>query len=157
MVQNHEDAEEVTQEVFIEVFYSRARFRGQSDLFTWIYRLAVNKSLDFLKAKKRKKRFALFTQLFHPNTGEPLPELSHFDHPGVLSENKEDSRILFNAINQLPENQKTAFVLSKIEGLPQKEIAQIMAISEKATESLIRRAKENLRNFLKNHYPNRGI
>ena len=55
MVHNHEDAEEITQEVFIEVFHSQANFKGQSDVFTWIYRVAVNKSLDFLKAKKRKK------------------------------------------------------------------------------------------------------
>jgi len=157
MVHNQEDAEEITQEVFINVYHAKLDFKGQSEVFTWIYRVAVNKSLDFLKAKNRKKRFAFFTQLFHPETGEPLPELSNFEHPGVLMENKEHSRILFSAIDQLPANQRTAFVLSKIEGFSQKEIAEILNISEKATESLVRRAKENLRKFLINYYPNRGI
>jgi RNA polymerase sigma-70 factor (ECF subfamily) len=157
MVHNQEDAEEITQEVFIEVFHSLESFKGQSDVFTWIYSVAVNKSLDFLKAKKRKKRFAFFTQLFHPESGEPMAGLLNFDHPGVLMENKEHSRILFSAIDNLPVNQKTAFVLSKIEGFPHKEIAQIMNISEKATESLVRRAKENLRKLLKYYYPTRGI
>jgi RNA polymerase sigma factor (sigma-70 family) len=152
-----EDAEDITQEVFIEVFHSLHLFKEQSALSTWIYRIAVNKSLDFLKAKKRKKRFAFLTQLFHPETGEVLHEVSHFDHPGVALENKERSQILFGAIKNLPENQKTAFVLFKIEGFPQKEIARIMNLSEKAVESLIQRAKENLKRSLGNIYHQRGI
>jgi RNA polymerase sigma-70 factor (ECF subfamily) len=152
MIHNIEDAEEVTIEVFIKVYHSLDSFQGQSEVSTWIYRIAVNKSLDFLKAMKRKKRFAFFTQLFHPETGEPLPELSHFDHPGVLMENKERSQILFSAIDKLPETQKTAFVLAKIEGFPQKEVAQMMNLSGKAVESLVQRAKENLRRLLENFY-----
>jgi RNA polymerase sigma factor (sigma-70 family) len=157
IVQNREDAEDITQEVFIEVHHSLHLFKEESAVSTWIYRIAVNKSLDFLRAKKRKKRFAFITQLFHPETGEQLHEVSHFDHPGVLLENKERSQLLFNAINKLPASQKSAFVLHKIEGFPQKEIAQIMNLSEKAVESLIQRAKENLKKLLGNFYTNRGI
>lgn len=156
-LQNREDAEDITQEVFIEVFRSFHQFNERSAVSTWIYRIAVNKSLDFLKAKKRKKRFAFLTQLFHPETGEVLHEVSHFEHPGVSLENKERSQILFRAIEKLPDSQKTAFILFRIEGLPQKEVAQVMNITEKAVESLVQRAKENLRKILENFYHSRGI
>jgi len=157
IVQNIEDAEDLTQEVFIEVHHSLHLFREQAAVSTWIYRIAVNKSLDFVKAKKRKKRFAYLTQLFHPETGEPLHEVSHFDHPGVLTENKERSKYLFAAINKLPDHQKSAFVLSQIEGFSQREIAEIMKTSAKAVDSLIQRAKINLRKILEKLYPERGI
>lgn len=157
LVQSIEDAEDITQEVFIEVYRSVNNFNEQSGLSTWIYRIAVNKSLDFLRAKKRKKRFGFLAQLFNSETGEVLHEVSHFDHPGVILENKERTQFLFKAINKLPENQKTAFLLHKIEGFSQKEIAKIMNLSEKAIESLIQRAKENLRKILGKFYQERGI
>jgi RNA polymerase sigma-70 factor (ECF subfamily) len=157
IVQCIEDAEDITQEVFIEVYHSLHLFKEESAVSTWIYRIAVNKSLDFLRAKKRKKRFAFITQLFHPESGEQLHEVSHFDHPGVVLENKERSQILFATVNKLPGNQKAAFVLRKIEGFPQKEVAQIMSLSEKAVESLLQRAKENLKKLLGNYYHGRGI
>jgi RNA polymerase sigma factor (sigma-70 family) len=156
IVQNIEDAEDLTQEVFIEVHNSLHLFREQSSVSTWIYRITVNRSLDFVKAKKRKKRFAFLSQLFNPETGEQLHEVSHFDHPGVLAENKERSQILFSLINRLPETQKSAFILSQIEGFSHKEIAEIMKTSAKAVDSLIQRAKINLRKILEKLYPERG-
>jgi len=157
IVQNIEDAEDITQEVFIEVYRSFPEFNEKSNASTWIYRIAVNKSLDFLRAKKRKKRFALITQLFNGETGKQLHEVSNFDHPGTIMENKECSLILFMAIDHLAENQKTAFILSRIEGFSQKETAQIMDISEKAVESLLQRAKENLKKLLENVYRQQRI
>lgn len=157
IVQDYQDAEDITQEVFLEVHNSIEKFRDDSEVSTWIYRIAVNRSLDFLRAKKRKKRFTFLTQLFHPETGTQLHEVSHFDHPGIILENKERSQILFRAINKLPENQKSAFILYKIEGFSQKEIAGIMKLSEKAVESLIQRAKGNLKKILEFYYNERGI
>ncbi|MGZ4037362.1 MAG: RNA polymerase sigma factor, partial [Bacteroidia bacterium] len=82
---------------------------------------------------------------------------SHFDHPGAELEKKERTRILFEALEGLPEHQKTAFVLSQIEHFPQKETARIMGLSEKAVESLIQRAKANLRKKLGKLYHERRI
>ena len=149
-LQNTEDAEEVTQDVFLEVYRSVEKFKGESSLSTWIYRISVNKSLDFIKAKNRKKRFAFITSIFDKDSGELKHDHSDFIHPGVTLENKERSTILFNAINQLPENQKTAFILSKVEGLGNKEISEIMEMSVGAIESLLSRAKENLKKLLIN-------
>jgi RNA polymerase sigma factor (sigma-70 family) len=157
MVQNVEDAEDITQEVFLEVHNSGHGFDNRSSVSTWIYRIAVNKCLDFVKARNRKKRFAFITQLFHNETGETLHDMAHFDHPGVILENKERAIILFATLNKLPANQRTAFVLSKIECFPHKEIAGIMFLTEKAVEGLVRRAKDNLKELLGKMYEERGI
>ena len=155
LVQNLELAEDITQEVFIEVFRSVGKFAGQSTLSTWIYRITVNKCLDAIRYRKRGKRFAFITSLFREDTGELKYESAHFDHPGVALEKKENARILFAAIEELPESQKVAFVLSQVEELPQKDIAVIMDVSVKAVESLIQRAKVSLRKKLENIYINR--
>jgi len=154
-LQHREEAEDITQEVFIEVYQSLSKFKEQSTISTWIYRITVNKCLDHLRAKKRQKRFGFLTGLFHPESGEELREISHFDHPGIEIEKKEKARFLFKAIEGLPENQKTAFILWHIEELPQKEIAEIMQSSVKAVESLLQRAKANLRKELEKIYPER--
>jgi RNA polymerase sigma-70 factor (ECF subfamily) len=142
--------------VFIEVYRSLQNFGGNSALSTWIYRITVNKCLDFLRKKKTRKRFGIFSGLFG-NEGEQLHDSQHFDHPGVLLENKEKSKMLFLAIEQLPENQKTAFILFHLEDLSQKEIAEIMDTSPKAVESLIQRARAGLREKLEKFYKQRGI
>jgi RNA polymerase sigma-70 factor (ECF subfamily) len=145
-LQNTEDAEDVTQEVFIEVFRSLNKFKGNSTISTWIYRISVNKSLDFLRKKNRKKRFAFINILFtNEDKNQEIIQVANFEHPGVLLEQKENARILFKLINELKENQKTAFILFHIEELSQKEIAEIMGISSKAVELLIRRAKLKLK------------
>ncbi len=142
-IQNYEDAQEITQDVFVAVHKSLDSFRHQSNVSTWIYRITINKSLDYIKARKRKRRFGLLTSLF-VNSGEQLFEPGHFDHPGVQLEQKEAVAGLFRHINNLPPNQKTALLLNKTEGKSQAEVAEIMDISPKAAESLIQRAKTNL-------------
>ena len=154
-LQNTEDAEDITQEVFIEVYRSLDKFKQQSNVSTWIYRIAVNKSLDFLRRKKSKKRFAYFSNLFSEETGEVIHEQADFEHPGIQLENKESSKYLFKVIDTLPETQKTAFILFTLEELSQKEIAVVMNISPKAVESLIQRAKAGLRKKLEFFYDKR--
>jgi RNA polymerase sigma-70 factor (family 1) len=138
-VQNDHDAEEITQEVFTNIFRHASKFKGNSSLNTWIYRIAINSSLNFLKKKKRFSFFHL--SLNHQDKPD-------FEHPGVLAERKEQSKLLFQAIDSLSEQQKTAFILSFVEHLPQQEVATIMELSLKAVESLLQRAKGNLRKNL---------
>lgn len=78
-------------------------------------------------------------------------------HPGVRLEQKENTKILFSVIDQLSENQKTAFLLTQVEGLPQQEVADIMKVTRKSVESLLQRAKANLKKELERLYPSRGI
>ena len=150
-LQHAENAEEVTQDVFVKVFDTIGNFKNESKLSTWIYRISVNQSLDFLRRAKRKKRFGLFTSIFNDDN-EAIHQPVNFEHPGVVLENKEKAVILFKAIARLPDNQKTAFLLQKIENCSQQKIAEIMQISEGAVESLLSRAKSNLKKLLINYY-----
>lgn len=152
MVQHHEEAEDIAQEVFIEVYNSINSFKGDSKISTWVYRIAVNKALEALRKKKTAKRFSFLTSLFGDKNAELVYDKPDFEHPGIVLENKERAVILFRAINKLPENQKTAFVLHNIEGLSYQEILEVMQISLSSVESLLFRAKTNLRVTLKTYY-----
>ncbi|MDX2173978.1 MAG: RNA polymerase sigma factor [Bacteroidota bacterium] len=152
LLQNNEDAEDATQEVFVIVYKSIHQFKGESKLSTWMYRIAVTKSLEHIRMKNRKKRFAFLQHLFTNDDGFIKNEPKHFYHPGVQLENKERATILFSAIDQLPENQKTAFILSKLEDLSYTEISEVMNLSVSSIESLLFRAKQNLQKLLENYY-----
>ncbi|MCG9791252.1 RNA polymerase sigma factor [Flavobacterium algicola] len=149
-VQNAEDAEEITQDVFIQLHQSLDTFKNQSSLKTWIYRIAINKSLDLLKHKKSQKRFFIFGK--RSENEYELQNVSDFEHPGILLENKEKSKLLFKTINELSENQKTVFILSKIDGLSNPEISVIMEVTISSVESLLFRAKDNLKKKLGNKF-----
>jgi RNA polymerase sigma-70 factor (ECF subfamily) len=144
-VQNREDAEEITQDVFVSVHSKLDDFEQKAKISTFLYRIAINKTLDYIKAKKRKKRFAFTTSLFSEKDGGIIHDPSNFDHPGVLMEQKEELTKLYGWINELPEKQQTALILHKIEKKSQTEIAEIMEISIKAVESLVQRAKSGLK------------
>src|SRR5205085_5782755 len=126
---------------------------AQSKLSNWLYRITLSKALDHLRRKKRKKRFAYIQSLFGAG-GETVIEKPDFNHPGVALDNKERAATLFNAIAQLPENQKIAFTLHKVEGLSYQEISDIMKTSISSVESLMHRAKNNLKKLLSEHYEN---
>ena len=142
-VQNMEDAEEITQDVFVKVFDNLNTFKKQSSLKTWIYRMTINQSLDFIKAKKAQKRNFL-SSLFSINDSNFKFQPSNFNHPGIELEQKEACQKIFEAINQLSDNQKTALILLKIEDKSQAETAEIMNLKVNALESLFQRAKNNL-------------
>jgi len=150
-VQNLHDAEDVTQDVFIKVFENIGQFKQQSKLSTWIYRISITQAIDFTRHKNRKKRAGFLSNLFGANN-ELIHEPVDFMHPGIITENKEQAAILFGAINKLPENQKTAFILQKVQDMSQQKIAEVMELSEGAVESLLMRAKVNLKKLLINYY-----
>lgn len=151
IVQNADDADDITQDVFIQVYQSVSSFKGESKFSTWLYRIVITKSLDHLKKKKRKKRFGFMQSLFGNNSDEEIhPE--EFNHPGVLMENKERAAELFKALQQLPDKQRIAFTLHRLEAQRHQDIAAVMELSVTAVESLIARAKGNLRQILKDYY-----
>lgn len=141
IVRNADDADDLAQEVFIEVFNSIATFRADSKVSTWLYRIAINKSLNFIRSQKRKRFFQSIGLTSTPD----VPEQTNSSD---LIENDQRKQILDAAIQALPENQRTAFVLHKIEDLSYKEIAEIMNLSLSSIESLLFRAKQNLQKRL---------
>lgn len=152
VLHNMEDAEDIAQEVFVEIHRSVQGFKAESKLSTWIYRICVTKSLDHLRGKKRKKRFAFVKSIFGEHDNEPRIQIPDFIHPGVLLENKERAAYLFKAIEQLPENQRIAFTLNKIECLSYQEISEATDMTVSAVESLLFRAKQNLKKILNGYY-----
>jgi RNA polymerase sigma factor, sigma-70 family len=153
ILQNAEDAEDVAQEAFVQAYESIKTFKAESKFSTWLYRITISKALDHLRRKKRKKRFAYVQSLSGADT-EAIAEQPDFHHPGVSLDNKERAAVLFKAINQLPENQKVAFTLHKLEGLSYHEIGEVMKTSLSSVESLMHRAKTNLRKWLEKYYEN---
>ena len=155
IVQKPTDAEDLAQEVFLQVHQSIHHFKGDSKLSTWIYRITITKSLDHERRKKRKKRFAFVTSIFGEDD-QVMVEPPEFNHPGVLLDRKEDASKLFKAIAELPDNQRIAFTLHKLEGLSYQEVGEIMDSSISSVESLMHRAKVNLRKKLTGYYQNKG-
>jgi RNA polymerase sigma-70 factor (ECF subfamily) len=135
-----EDAEDITQEVFIRVYQSLHTFQGESEFSTWLYRITVNMSLNFLRRNRKKRVLQSLETLFTLRSDEknPLEEM----------ESAERDRRIRKAIDTLPERQRMAFILSRYEELPQKKIAAVMNRSEGAVEQLLQRAKEILQKKL---------
>ena len=135
------------RQVFIQVFRSIQNFKAESKLSTWIYRITTTRALDLLRSRKSKKRFGIIQRLFGEGN-EPEMEIPDFNHPGVALDRKENAARLFKAIGQLPENQKIAFTLHKLEDLSYQEVSEVMGTSVAAVESLLHRAKQNLKKIL---------
>ena len=146
---NKDDSDDLTQEVFIQAYQTLARFKGDATFSTWIYRIAVNASLN----KTRKSSKSQFIQRFETVFGNsknqeyafPIPDGENPENILILNEHKEWVQ---KALENLPENQRTAIVLSKYDDLSQRQIAEIMNTTEGAVEALIQRAKGNLREKL---------
>ncbi len=140
LVHSKEDAEEITQDVFVKVYRSLSSFSGKSAFSTWLYRITVNSSLNFLRKKKRSGFWVGLSDLLQIASKDRAAET-------IMTE-KSEKAVIQQAINSLPEKQRLAFVLAKYEELPQKQVAEIMNLSEGAVEQLILRAKNNLKKKL---------
>ena len=147
-VPNRQDAEDISQEVFIEVFRAVKNFRGESSIATWLYRLSVNQSLQWLRYRKRKKRLAFFQSLIGLESPAALRVPDPVDHPGIALEQREQTAILYQHLESLPENQRAALTLHKIDQLSHAAIADILHLSIPAVESLIHRAKKSMQQRL---------
>ncbi|HUX59165.1 MAG TPA: sigma-70 family RNA polymerase sigma factor [Bacteroidales bacterium] len=152
-VHSDDDAEDIAQEVFIEVYQSISKFRGDAELSTWIYRIAVNKSLNFIRSASRRKILSFFE---FPDSGKTSLANSLAASPDFNPDDdlrrSEQAEAVKKAIDTLPSNQKTAFVLSKYDDLSYQEIAAVMSSSVSSVESLIFRAKQNLQKKLYTFY-----
>ncbi len=152
-VHSDADAEDIAQEVFIEVYQSVKKFRNESGLSTWIYRIAVNKSINFLRSATRRKIVSFFD---YTDSGKPVIQnepvaSSDYSPDGDLTKSEQAAAVK-RAIDGLPGKQRTAFVLSKYDDFNYQEIAEIMGTTVSSVESLLFRAKQNLQKRLYNFY-----
>ena len=153
ILNNNDDALDVSQEVFIKIFDSIDQFRGESKITTWLYRIAVNKSLNYLRSRKRQKWFPSLDILFENGNKSNDPEDINLK-PGENLELEEDKKALHYALNKLPEKQNIALTLNNFEDLSYKEIAEIMKISVTEVGVLINRGKTKLKKIIIDYYKN---
>ncbi len=147
LVPTPEEAEDVAQEVFEEVYKTVGSFRGEASLATWLYRITTSRALKKERDRKRKKRFAFLTSLFdddEPQKHDP-PD---YQTPETMLEANERIRLINGAVHSLAESQKVAFTLHYQEDLSYQEIAAVMQTSVSAVESLLFRARQALRKKL---------
>jgi len=143
-VGNREDAEEVAQDVFIKLYKKADIYEPRAKLSTFLYRIAVNLSLNKIRDRKRKKLISL--DLF---TNKDKGAFANSEiRPDQILERKERAAIVRRAIDKLPKNQRTAVLLKRFQGLSYDEIADVMQCSVSAVESRLFRAKQNLQKEL---------
>ena len=148
LLRNPEEAEDVAQEVFVEVYQTVAQFRGEVALSTWLYRQATSRALKSLRRARAKKRFAYFTSLLGLHQ-EVLHEPPDHAHPLVLLEDQQQLLLLQASIDRLPQSQRIAFTLRYEQELPYEQIAAVLNTTVAAVESLLFRARQSLRQYLK--------
>ena len=144
-------AEDQTQEIFIILFNAIQQFEAKSKLSTWIYRITVSRCLDFIRSQNRQKRKATgILSLFNFTT-----ELQDFQEPTPYQhlENKEYAEVIARALDTMKSKNKTVFILKYMEGLSQKEIAEILNCSEKSIEGILTRSKSILKIEIEKKYP----
>jgi len=146
-VRNHEDAEDLTQDIFIQVYKKADKFEYKSTVFTWLYRITMNKSVNYLRRKEWSKLFKRIEFDIKENAQDMIPA-SKDDNPDSLIQVSQKKTIIQKALNSLPKNQRVAFHLHNVEELPYAKIADIMECSISAVESRIHRAKLNLQKHL---------
>ncbi|XWN36650.1 MAG: sigma-70 family RNA polymerase sigma factor [Balneola sp.] len=155
-VKDADDAEDLTQEVFTEVYRTISNFKEEASLFTWMYRIAVSRSLDELKKRRSLKRAAYFEKRIRSEAAEleMAQTASELSDPEEDMYQKQQQQFIRASLSELPETQRTAFILSQQDGLSYKEIADIMEKSLSSIESLVHRSKQNLRKIMEDNYEN---
>jgi RNA polymerase sigma-70 factor (ECF subfamily) len=158
IVHNQSDAEDLAQEVFLEVFRNADQFRGDARISTWLYRIAVNRSLNFMRANRRKRFWQSLEETFSGgrNHSREISE-NRNDQPDNEIKDQQRRDMLHKAIDNLPERQRIAFTLNKYEDLSYQQVAEIMELSLASVESLIHRAKKNLQDQLYECYKKKCI
>lgn len=144
LLRSPEEAEDVAQEVFIEVYQTIDRFRGDAMLSTWLYRLATSRALKNRRRARAKKRFAYFTSLLGFDN-DMLHEPSDHAHPLALLEGQQQLHLLLAHIARLPNLQQVAFTLRHEQELSYEQIAAVLSTTVAAVESLLFRARQTLR------------
>jgi len=150
-VRNREIAEEMAQEIFLKVYENAAGYKIKARFTSWLYRIATNVCLNEIrKPQFRVPHQSLHTSPFDGENDEDRKlEYGTTAGPDQIFEQRDLSRIIRQALQQLPEKQRIAFILNKYQELSYSEVAGVLDVSEKAVKSLIHRAKEALAERLK--------
>ena len=151
MTSNREDANDVTQDVFVKAFQNIHRFKGNSAFFTWLYRIAVNTAISFIKKNRNRQYFSLENLQEDGISGKIAEILSSRKHSRRDILLRELQEKLNEALQKLSVKHRTTVVLFEIEGLSHKEIGQILKCSEGTVRSRLHYAKNELQNYMEDY------
>jgi RNA polymerase sigma-70 factor (ECF subfamily) len=141
-------AEDATQDVFWQIYQSAEFFRGESKVSTWVYRIAVNRSLNIIRRNRRFRWIKNLGSAWKEDAGKNIPFSSRGEEPDRIFEEEEAKSLVRDAIDSLPEKQRMAFILHKYESLTSREISEILGVSVRTVEARIHRAKRKLQKEL---------
>ena len=146
MTGNAEDAADLTQEVFLSAWRSLSRFQEQSSFGTWVYRMATNASIDFLRREKRRQVLSMTMEEDSEERQAQVPDERYSPHR--LLEQKEARQAVADALAALSPEHRQVLVLREMEGLSYQEVGQLLDLEEGTVKSRIARARLALRDFL---------
>ncbi len=153
LVGNAEEAEDLAQECFLRVYRGRKRYHPQAKFSTWLYTIANNLAINHLRSRQRRPSVPLNLRDSGPLGPRPAEQivLDRGAQPHQRIQQQELAGIIQQALETLNERQRMAVVLNKFEDMNYAEIAEVMGLTPKGVKSLLSRARDNLRDVLKNY------
>ena len=149
ITKSHEDANDVMQETFIKVYQSIHTFRQEAAFETWIYRIAVNEALNFVKRRERRRESPLSTTDESEYDPSVRQKAEMANDPQLNAEKTELRHWVTKAVNSLSLKHRIVVILHELEGLTHAEIASILNCSEGTVRSRLHYARKQLRSLLK--------
>jgi RNA polymerase sigma-70 factor (ECF subfamily) len=146
-----QEAEEITQEVFTQVYRNLGRFEGRSSFYTWVFRIATNVSLQYVKWRARRAKDTPL--MFIPESQLPRRGSLREHDPEQEAERRALYRKISEALTKLPPGQRVVLVLGPIQGHSYEEMSKILGISTNVIKGRLHRARENLRDLLRDPAP----
>lgn len=148
LIKDYHEIQDITQDVFIKVYKALPKFRGDSAFYTWIYRIAINTAKNHLVAKGRRIQNSDIEPIEAENYSSAF-NYQNFDTPDAEYERQEIEKVVYDSIEDLPEDLKKAIVLREVDGLSYEEIAEKMNCPIGTVRSRIFRARDAVDNALK--------
>ena len=151
MTSNHEDANDLAQDAFIKAYHALATFKGDSSFYTWVYRIAVNKTLNFLKQRRNKVQISLNDLDFNAEHDPDLVALISDQTPRREANLAELMQHLNAALLKLSENHRLVVILHDVQGLSHEEIGEIMQCNAGTVRSRLFYARQQLQGYLSDY------
>lgn len=148
MVRNREDASDITQDAFVKAYHSLPKFRLESSFYTWLYRIAMNLAIDFLRKSKRRGEGLFDDEVATKSEDGTIAERHTHEGPAKSLERKQLMGAIMAALEQLPTDQKQVILLRELEGLSYQEIAEIVGIPQGTVMSRLFYARKKLQSLL---------
>lgn len=153
MLRNREDARDITQEAFVKAYHNLESFRLESSFYTWLYRIAMNLAIDFVRKRKRRPTTSFEEGVAAREGDGSIAAIHHQDSPRRTMERQQLYGRIMDAMEKLPDDQRQVVLLRELEGLSYKEISEVMDIPEGTVMSRLFYARKKLQKLLADDRP----